>query len=166
VLTVAITTTLIGASLVSEAIDLGTRGRADDATRDLGSGELGGCGQNSVAVDDQHGREVHRGAVLGTEEFDMHLLALGHTDLLATGCDHCIHSEWRLYLPRWDQTNAPTRSVGRSEQEIVIHLHTATLAVGALAGEAGEQTLADPLSGHLHETKFGDVEHLRAGLVP
>ena len=48
-------------------------------------------GQDGVAVDEQHGRELELGAVVGADQLDLELLALLDPVLLAAGLDHCVH---------------------------------------------------------------------------
>ena len=40
------------------------------------------------------GQQVHV-ELLDAEQFNVKLLALGHSFLLTTGCDHCVHSGWQ-----------------------------------------------------------------------
>src|SRR5262249_29530925 len=73
------------------------------------------------------------------------------------------------YIARVDPTGPsaprPTPGSGLADDRVV-HDHAPALAVRAGRRERGQQALADALAGHLHQAQLGDVEHLRAGLVP
>ena len=47
--------------------------------------------KHGVAVDEEHRRELELGALVGTDQLDLELLALLDPVLLATGFDHCVH---------------------------------------------------------------------------
>jgi len=53
-----------------------------------------------------------------------------------------------------------------SDQQVGVDLDPATITVGTLGGKRLKEPLPDPLSSHLDEAEFGDIEHLGAGLVP
>ena len=59
---------------------------------DGGALQLVGRGEHVVAVDQEDRSEGDFRALLGIEQFDVDLLALGDTGLFPTGSDHCIHS--------------------------------------------------------------------------
>ena len=170
-LTMTVAAALVGSALVGETVDLRTRCRADDSTGHLGASELGGRGQDGGTVDDQNRLEVDCCALLRAEKLHMDVLALGHTDLFATGCDHCVHSKNRLYLVQGGETNAwgtwviRNTASGGSQHQTVIDQHSSTLAFRALARVTRQQTLADSLAGHFHESEFGNLEDLSACLV-
>src|SRR4051794_26153749 len=82
-LAVPVAPALVGAPLVHEPVDLRPLGDADDAAPDGHPLELLGRGQDGVAVDEEHGTQLHLVGV-GAEQLQVDLLPLGHAGLLAT----------------------------------------------------------------------------------
>src|SRR4051794_34842572 len=80
---------LVRLVLVGEALDLGTLGLAHHPGRHGGAGQVGGLGDDGVAIDQQHGREGQL-AVSG-QLLNLHAVALGYPLLLPTRTDHCVH---------------------------------------------------------------------------
>src|SRR4051794_30947342 len=74
VLAVAVAATVVALRLVLEPVDLGAPGGADDTGRHHHTVELGGGGEDGVAVDQEDRRELDLAAVVETETLDLELL--------------------------------------------------------------------------------------------
>src|SRR6478735_2367481 len=82
-LTVAVTTALIGAALVGEPVDLRALRGSDDLAGDRNARERIGTGQHRLTIDDEYGGQRDLAALVAVEQLECHLLALGHLLLLA-----------------------------------------------------------------------------------
>ena len=106
-LAVSETTTLVGTTLVCEAIDLWACSLTDDGCGNSCLSQFGWRGKDGCAVDEKHCGELHHGALLGAKKLDLDLLALGDLFLFASGCDNCVHNESLLYPSPYGLSNQP-----------------------------------------------------------
>src|ERR1700688_4501173 len=121
--------------LVGEAPDLRTELLPHDSGGHHGPGELGRGGQDPVVVDDEHRSELDLAPLGDPEKLDAQLLALGHALLLASTLDDCIHNRASL-------------------QQGVVEHDPAAAAHGTGDRQRLDQTLGDPLPGHLDQAQL------------
>ena len=92
-------TTLIGTTLVCEAVDFWSLCSSDNATLNGCALQLFGGGQDCGTVNDENGSERNLDTIFDMKKLKLDLLALRYLLLLSTGCDHCVHSGFLPYLP-------------------------------------------------------------------
>jgi hypothetical protein len=79
----AVATMVVGAAFEGVAVDLRTLDLADDLAGDRRALELVWRGEHGAAIDHHDWGQRHVAALVGVEQFNSYLLALGHLFLLA-----------------------------------------------------------------------------------